>query len=120
MNEFVFLFRASEESAQAAMGTPEAAQQAMAAWLTWIRSLESSGHLKNPGQPLARSGKVVRGNKKVVTDGPFIESKDIVLGFIVISARDMKQAIELANGCPMLMGEGSVEIRPIDAIPNVA
>jgi hypothetical protein len=120
MNEFVFLFRASDESAQAAMGTPEAAQRAMAAWLGWIRSLESNGHLKNPGQPLARSGKVVRGSKKVVIDGPFVESKDMVLGFIIVSARDMKQAIELANGCPMLLGEGSVEIRPVDVLPATA
>jgi hypothetical protein len=117
MNEFVFLFRASDDAAQAALGTAEAAKQAMAAWLAWIRDMETKGHLKNPGQPLARSGKVVRGPNKVVTDGPFIESKDMVLGFIIVAARDIDQAIELANGCPMLWGGGSVEVRPVDVLP---
>ena len=36
----------------------------------------------------------------------------MVLGFIVVEAADLAQAIELSKGCPMLDGEGSVEIRP--------
>ncbi|MGH7710889.1 MAG: YciI family protein [Gemmatimonadaceae bacterium] len=116
MSEFVFLFRASDEDARAALGTPEMAQKSLQAWLAWIRDLEARGHLANPGQPLARSGKVVRGGDKIVTDGPFVESKDMVLGFIIVAARDMTQAIELAGGCPMLVGAGSVEIRPVEAL----
>jgi hypothetical protein len=116
MNDFVFLFRASDAAAHAAMGTPEMAQQALQAWLAWTRDLEANGHLKDPGQPLARTGKVVRGSRKTVSDGPYIESKDMILGFIIVSARDIAQAIELANGCPMLAGDGSVEIRPVDKL----
>ena len=114
MSEFVYLFRASDAERREAMGTPERAQQSLQAWLTWIRGLEAKGHLKNPGQPLERAGKVVRGEKKVVTDGPFAESKDVVLGFMVIEARDLEQAVELSRGCPMLGGEGSVEVRPVE------
>jgi hypothetical protein len=113
MSEFVFLFRASEEERREAMGTPERAQRSMGAWLAWIRDLEAKGHLKNPGQPLEPTGKVVRGNKKVVTDGPYAEAKDIVLGFIVVEARDMAEAVELSAACPMVEGGGSVEIRPV-------
>ncbi len=117
MSEYIFLFRASDADARAALGTPEQAQQSLKAWLDWIRDLETKGHLQNPGQPMARTGKVVRGPKKIVTDGPFVESKDMVLGFIVVEARDVTQAIDLANGCPMLMGDGgSVEIRPVEKL----
>jgi len=116
MSEFVYLFRATREAQQEAMGTPERAQRSMQAWLAWIRELEAKGHLKNPGQPLAPSGSVVRGASKVVTDGPYAEAKDMVLGFIVIEARDLAQAAELAAGCPMLAGGGSVEIRPVQAM----
>ena len=42
------------------MGTPEARRQSMQTWLAWIRELEAKGHLKNPGQPLEPTGKVVR------------------------------------------------------------
>ena len=113
MSEFVYLFRATEAEQREAMGTPERAQKSMQAWLGWIRELETNGHLKSGGQPLDRTGKVVRGDKKVVTDGPYVEAKDLVLGFIIVEARDLAQAVELANGCPLLQGHGSVEIRPV-------
>jgi hypothetical protein len=113
MSEFVYLFRASEEGQQEAMGTPERAQKSMQAWLTWIRELEANGNLKERGQPLDRTGKVVRGAQKTVTDGPYVEVKDLVAGFIVVEARDLAHAVELAAGCPMLAGGGSVEVRPV-------
>jgi hypothetical protein len=84
------------------------------AWLAWTRDLEATGHLKSPGQPIAPEGKVVRGAKRVVTDGPYVEAKEMVLGFIVVEARDLADAVELSTGCPMLQGDGSVEIRPVE------
>lgn len=116
MSEFVYLFRASEQSRSDAMGTPERAQQSLARWLAWIRDLEAKGHLKERGQPLAPGGRMVRGAKKEVVDGPYIEAKDMVLGFIVVEARDLAEAVELAKGCPMLDGDGSVEIRPVEQL----
>jgi hypothetical protein len=117
MSEFVFLFRATEAQQREAMGTPERAQQSLQAWRAWIQDLEAKGHLKDPGQPLDRTGKVVRGRKKVVTDGPYAEAKDLVLGFIVIEARDLEQAVKLASDCPMVEGGGAVEIRPVLSLP---
>jgi hypothetical protein len=114
MSEFVFLFRASEAGRREALGTPESAQRSLQAWLGWIRELETKGHLKNPGQPLEPAGKVVRGKKKAVTDGPYVEAKELVLGFITVEARDLAHAVELSTGCPMLEGDGSVEIRPVE------
>jgi hypothetical protein len=113
MSEFVYLFRSTEAGQHEAMGTPERAQRSMQAWLVWIRELEGKGHLKDPGQPLERTGQVVRGKKRVVTDGPYVEAKDLVLGFIVIEARDLAHAVELSTGCPIVEGGGSVEIRPV-------
>jgi hypothetical protein len=117
MSEFVYLFRASDAEQRQAMGTPEQAQKSMQAWLAWIRELEANGHLENPGQPLDTNGKVVRGKKRVVTDGPYVEAKDMILGFIIVEARDLAHATELAHGCPMLDGAGSVEIRPVMKSP---
>jgi hypothetical protein len=120
MSQFVLLFRSTNTVAENAMGTPEAAQKSMQAWLAWIRDLEAKGHLRNPGQPLERTGKVVRGKagkSPMVTDGPYVEAKDMVLGFIVIEARDLAEATDLSTGCPMLAGEASVEIRPVAEFP---
>jgi hypothetical protein len=119
MSEFVLLFRSSEADYLENMGTPELAQRSMQAWVAWIRDLEAKGNLKNPGQPLERSGKVVRA-KGNVTDGPFAEAKDLVLGFIVVQAADLEHAARLARDCPMVVGGGgSVEIRPVMRSPSM-
>lgn len=118
MSKYMYLFRASADAQHAAMGTPEQAQRSLQAWLGWIRDLEAKGHLKNRGEPLLPEGSVVRGASKVVTDGPFVEIKDMVCGFIVVDARDLAEAIELAHGCPMLYGDGSVEVRPIGPLAD--
>jgi hypothetical protein len=112
MSDFVFLFRSTPEGQRAAMGTPEAAQKSLQTWLAWIRELEAKGHLKNPGQPLEMTGKVVR-KDNMITDGPYAEAKDLVLGFMIVSARDLDEAAVLADGCPMVKGGGVVEVRPV-------
>jgi hypothetical protein len=116
MNDFVLLFRATEDGQREAMGTPERAQKSLQGWLAWIRHLEANGQLKERGQPLQPTGKVVSGKKKVVTDGPYVEAKDLVLGFIVIAARDLDHAVAISTGCPIVEGGGSVEIRPVGTL----
>ena len=57
---------------------------------------------------------MVAGRKKTVTDGPFTESKELVSGYLVVKAADMKAAAEMAKGCPALELEHcSVEVREI-------
>ena len=114
MSEFVFLFRSTEEAHRENMGTPERAQKAIQAWLTWLRDLDARGLMKAYGKPLESVGKVVR--RKLITDGPFAETKDIVLGFIIVEARDLDEAAHIAQGCPFVAGEGSIEVRPVDAV----
>jgi hypothetical protein len=113
VSEFVYLFRTQESEHRERMGTPQQAQEMMKAWLSWMRELESKGHLKERGQPLELTGKVVRGNKKPISDGPYAEAKDLVCGYIVVQAKDLAEAAEIAKGCPILAGEGAVEVRPI-------
>jgi hypothetical protein len=113
MSQFVYLYRMADAARQEAMGTPERAQQSMQRWIAWMKELDREGHLKDRGQPLERTGKVVRGQQKAVTDGPYPEAKDVVGGFTLVEARDIDQAVELSRGCPILEGGGSVEVRPV-------
>jgi len=112
MSEFIYLYRIGAASQKAAMGDPERAQKSMQKWLAWMRDLEAKGHLRNGGQPLDQAGKVVRKDRQV-TDGPYVEVKDLVAGFTIIQARDLAEAAELSHGCPILEGDGSVEVRPV-------
>jgi hypothetical protein len=116
MSQFLYLYRATDAARQEAMGTPEKAQQNMQRWMNWMRDLESKGHLKDKGQPLDRAGKVVRGQHKTVTDGPYTEAKDLVGGFSIVEAKDIDEAVKLSHGCPILEGGGSVEVRPVLAM----
>jgi len=52
----------------------------------------------------------------LVSDGPFIESKEAIGGVLFIKARDIDQAVEIATGCPVFAYGGSVEIRSILAM----
>jgi hypothetical protein len=113
MSQFLYLYRMTEPARQEAMGTPEQAQQSMQRWMTWMQDLDKRGHLKDRGQPLERTGKVVRGQQKTVTDGPYTEAKDLVGGFTIVEAASIDQAVELSRGCPILDGGGSVEVRPV-------
>ena len=59
------------------------------------------------------AGMVVKGNQKMVTDGPYAEAKDLVGGFSLIEASDLAHAVEISKGCPVLEVGGSVEVRPV-------
>ena len=107
MSEFVFLFRGGERQQ-----SPQQAEQQSRKWMAWMKELGEKGHIKDPGHPLERTGKVVEG-KKVVTDGPYAESKDLIGGYTLIEARDLAHAAELSSGCPIFEYGGLVEVRPV-------
>jgi len=53
----------------------------------------------------------VRDGKMSATDGPYLETKEIMGGFLVIEARDLNEAVRIAGGIP-LAKLGTVEVRP--------
>lgn len=59
----------------------------------------------------------IRDGKSVVTDGPFVETKEQLAGFFYIEARDMEEAIGIAARIPSAR-EGTIEVRPV--IPRQA
>jgi hypothetical protein len=109
MSEFVYLYRGGERPT----GSPEQMQQEMQKWMAWMKELGDKGHIKDPGHPLERTGKLVKGKQKTVTDGPFAEAKDVVGGYTLVQATDLSHAVELTSGCPILDIGGFVEVRPI-------
>jgi hypothetical protein len=108
MSEYVFLYRGGSRE-----GSPAEMQQTMQKWMTWLKSLGERGHIKDQGQPLERTGKLVKGKQKTVTDGPFAEVKDVIGGYTLIEARDLDHAVELSKGCPIFERDGTVEVRPV-------
>jgi hypothetical protein len=96
--------------------SPEQMQQVMQKWLTWFDGLKKSGAYSGQGAPLEPSGKVLRGTRRALSDGPYAEAKDLVGGYAIIEARDIDAAVELARGCPIYERDGAVEVRPVRAM----
>jgi len=54
----------------------------------------------------------LRGGEVQMTDGPFMETKEQLMGFYLIDARDLNEALRIAAGIPAAR-VGSVEVRPV-------
>ena len=108
MEKFMFLFRGGIDH----NASPEAMQAQMQKWGQWMQTLSKDGTML-AGEPLQNEGKQVSGNKKVVTDGPFVEAKEMVGGYIIVNAKDLNHAVEISKGCPIFETDGRVEVRPV-------
>ena len=65
-------------------------------------------------QPLSETGRKVTGDKKVVTDGPFMEGKEVVGGYLICKADNYDEAVSISKGCPIFeFSTGVVEVREI-------
>ena len=107
MKDFLFLFRGGNAGT-----SPEERQRSLQRWGAWIEGLAKAGKFKG-GFPLESGGKVVSGAKKLVTDGPYPESKEVVGGYLIVTATDLTDAVEISKGCPIFADGGLVEVRPI-------
>ena len=105
MEEFALLFRQSKTHSD------KETQMQMSDWETWIGGIAAQGKFI-PGGRLKNTGQVLRPGG-VIIDGPFVELKEELLGFIIVKTENLEEATTLAHGCPVLKSEGSVEIRPI-------
>mgnify|MGYP001627864296 CR=1 FL=1 len=90
--------------------SPEEMEQEIGEHMKWMEEL---GEHYDSGEPLLPEAKAIKGKDKIVTDGPFIESKELIGGFYIINAKDIDQAAELAKGCPVLKYGGNIEVREI-------
>lgn len=55
----------------------------------------------------------VQDDEVLLSDGPFVESKEYVAGFDLVEVADLDEAIALASRHPAALGGGSVEVRPV-------
>ncbi|PHN06969.1 YciI family protein [Flavilitoribacter nigricans] len=92
--------------------SPQQLQDRMGKWWAWGNKMEEQGILKG-GNALLAQGKRVSGLKRVVSDGPFVESKELVGGYYIVSANSFEEVIEIAQDFPDYDLDGTVEIREV-------
>jgi hypothetical protein len=108
MAKFLFVYRRGKDAADNL--TPADMQLRQQKWQEWISAGVRKGWLLEPGDALKQEGRVIKA-PRVVTDGPFVESKEIVGGYSIVQAETIDEATELAKTCPVLLFGASVEVR---------
>jgi hypothetical protein len=111
---FMVMAKATKESEAGALPKPEA----FAAMQKYNEALVKAGILL-AAEGLAATSKGARvkfsGDKRIVIDGPFTETKEVVAGFSIIQVKSLEEAIEWVKRAPNVSpnGEGEVEIRKL-------
>ena len=112
MKEFMLFIR-NEGDGKAAL-SPEQLQQFLKACQVYIEDLMKKGNLKS-AQPLVREGKMITGTSGAFKDGPYNESKEIIVGYYHILAKDLDEAIAIAQRNPefAFIKGAKIEVRPV-------
>ena len=111
MKDFLFVFRTDYSTMP--KGSPEEMQALAKRWMDWFGSIAAQNKLVDRGNRLVPgAGKVVKSDN-VVTDGPYMGIKESIGGYVIVKAKSMEEAADLAKGCPILKFGGNVEVREI-------
>jgi hypothetical protein len=113
MKEFLFVFRADYQSLPKA--SPEQMQANTQKWMNWVAGIAAQNKLLDRGNRLLPSGKVLKSDS-VISDGPYTEIKESIMGYTLVKAASLNEATALAQGCPVLSFGGSVEVREINPL----
>src|SRR6266540_4406488 len=108
-NGFLLIFRSTDWYKGL---SPEQMQQIADNWMAWFNRLKDEGKAI-AGNPLEREGKIVSGKNRVVSDGPFAESKEAIGGYFLLDVASLDEAVAIAQECPGLPYGARVEVRPV-------
>jgi hypothetical protein len=106
MAKFLFIYRDPAEPASPP--SPEQMQAFLAMWGDWFQKYGTA--ILDGGDGLHPTGKLLK-TDGTVSDGPYVESKEIIGGFSVVQCDNYDLAVGIARDCPIAKIGGTVEIR---------
>ena len=110
MERFLLIIREDYRVRQQMM--PEEFDRSLQVMTQWIASLAQSGNYIN-SEPLSNKGSYIT-KDYVLSDGPFIEAKEAISGYMMINAENLAQASAIVQTCPLVLNDGAImEVRPI-------
>ncbi len=107
MEEFVLLIKGDDP----APISPEKLQQRLGNYRIWMEKWIQKGHYLN-GEPLHPVGHHLVDKDTVLSEGGFLNHKEVIGGYIKIKAMDLTEATEIAKECPLLE-EFEIFVRPV-------
>ena len=116
MERFLFIIR--EDLNQLKLWTLEQRYDVMRDMDVWVKNLVKKGIYGGGDALRIEGGYVTKDN--VVSDGPFIEAKEGISGFITVDANDLAAAVAIAQTCPLVHnGQMAIEVRPMMGVKDV-
>ena len=88
---------------------PDELQTMLKDYQDWVNNL---GEKYVGGQRLEEYGALLKSKENILTDGPFLEPKEIIAGYFMVKAKDLEEAMSVAKSSPHL-GLYEIEVRPI-------
>ncbi|MDB3935724.1 YciI family protein [Granulosicoccus sp.] len=103
----------SEQSTSSQQPSPAQMEQMMAKFNSWRETFKNE--ITDMGGPLDRDGRVVKAEG--TTDGPFVEVKELIGGYMIVKADNMDAAVKVVEESPgVSMPGSSVEVREIKSM----
>lgn len=90
--------------------TPEQMKEALKPYGEWIAGLAKDNKLAAPPKRWDPDGRVVT-KSSTVHQGPYAERKESIGGLILVNAKDYEEAVQIAQGCPIIKYGAIVEVR---------
>lgn len=109
MKEFVLIFRLKDIADT--KPSPEQMQERM----NWLAGIAAQNKLVDKGNTLlpgSESAKTVKPDN-TITDGPYTEIKEFIIGYVVIRTETIDEAVQIAKGNPIFKIGGNIEIREV-------
>jgi hypothetical protein len=110
MKQFLLVFRG--EYSNVPRENPGAFKDIAKKWQDWMNKLSSEGKWVAAGTQLNPAGKVIKPGG-IVTDGPYTETKEVLMSYCTIKADSIEEAVKLSKDCPHLTIGGNIEIREL-------
>ena len=106
--KYLVLARNQPSGGQGSSPSPEQMQQMYGAYKAWMEKFKDD--ILDKGDKLKSNGRLVTASG--VADGPFVEAKEVVGGYMIVSAENYDRAVEVVRACPAVHAPGALlEIR---------
>ncbi len=110
MKEFMMIFIGADYEELGL--SPDQLQERMGKWFAWGGKMKNQGILRG-GEALHANAKRVSGPDRIVSDGPFVEMKELIGGYYTVVAENADAVVKIAEDFPDYDLGGTVEIREI-------
>lgn len=98
--------------------SPEKQQTAMGDYMAWGRDARNSKQVLGSNKLYDEPGKILRGTKPVITDGPYGETKEWLGGYYLLEASNYDEALKKVSDHPHLKYDGTMVLRQVEPLPN--